>query len=157
MFSETQRFGLEGEMNVKRWLEEKGYDVHMPADFNRVGCDLVINLGDRAIPVEVKTANKTYRKNKLSDGRITMLERWQWCLHPTNHSEDTVLILVAQDDSGEFPFILPADSLGQRRQVQITRHPLDYRGYLKPYLENTQVIEYLAAKEYKNGGPLLIQ
>lgn len=143
MFSQQQLTGLNGERWVAEQLADRGYKVRVPGDFDHPGCDLFAN----ALCLEVKFANPTQRK---VDGRWH--DRWQFHIHPATHAMqgDWAAVLVAEDRQGKkYPFIIPHGAIGERRHLQITSHPVQYRGWMARFLYRWDVIDYLAGKHYR--------
>jgi hypothetical protein len=144
--SSTQRTGLAGEAYAAELLQERGYSVTVPADFNLPNTDLLIN----GLPVEVKLALPTLRRPQPGYTRI----RWQFNLGnvPT---DDRVYLIIAQDAAGErWPYIVPSAVLINRPHIQLTSHPTQYRGFIAPFLHAWTVIDYLLTRQYQNAGQI---
>lgn len=155
-FSQTQAIGHEGEKWAYNALVKHGYEPQWMACFEHAGCDMKV----RDLPIEVKLANPTKRKRKRYNRTgleiVTWYDRWQWLVSATSHNqEDWILLLIVNDRAGDrYPYIVPGGMVLNRRHIQITSHPTQYNGWLSPWLNNWQVIDYLADKVYQNGGPL---
>lgn len=144
--SNRQRIGFEGELWAYDQLVKRGLRPKMLANFYQENCDLRVGR----IPIEVKTANPTWRKSP----RGTWLPRWQFSISTTaaEMANDWVLILIARDHNGcSYPYILPGQSILDRRHIQITSHPTKFRGWLSYWLNRWSVIQYLDKKVYKTG------
>lgn len=150
--SRDQRIGQAAQEWAIVKLQQQGYDV-LAADFHNEGFDLQVDH----LPIEIKFAHPTQRYRINTSGFKVGYDRWQWNIHDTSHNinRDWCLILIAQDyDMVRFPFILPGGLVGNRNQIQITRHPNLYRGWLKPWLNRWEIITYLLDGTYQDGGPL---
>lgn len=154
-FSRNQRTGLNGEQWLVDKLTDMGYDVKFDPDFYREGYDCLVN----GLPTEIKTANPTRRKRKWKN-RIGVVfenwyDRWQFHIHPTSHRlTDWLLILIADDGQQKYVYIVPGGVVLDRTHIQITSHPTKYNGWLAQFLNQWQMIDYLANGVYRNGGPL---
>jgi hypothetical protein len=142
--------GLNGEAWVMEQLRKRGYAPTIPK--YHAPYDLVVDN----VPIEVKTARPTKR---VKDGRT--YTRWQWHIHPTTYDAiqgDWVLILIAQDSTGHrHPYIVPGGIAEPRNQLQITRHPDEFTGWLSAWLNKWDVIDYLSQQIYEKNGPLFQQ
>lgn len=158
-FSQTQIIGFNGEQWVLDQLAARGYDVRFDPDFRNEGYDLVVN----GLPTEVKFAHPTKRKrttiNRAGVVNELWYDRWQWHIHPTSHRlTDWLLILVAEDrQEDKYPFIVPGGVVLDRVHIQLTSHPTKYNGWLAQFLNQWQMIDYLANGVYRNGGPLFYE
>lgn len=154
--SQTQQIGWNGEQWAIDQLAARGYEVKFDPDFCNEGYDLVVN----GLPTEIKFAHRTKRKrrhvNRAGVVFDNWYDRWQWCIHPTSHRlTDWLLILVAEDRrKGKYPYIVPGGVVLDRTHIQITSHPTKYKGWLAQFLNQWEMIDYLANGVYRNGGPL---
>jgi len=147
-----QNFGVAGERWVYNKAKSLGYTVKWINNFNEPCHDLTIN----GLPVEVKTANKTYRLRTLSTGSIKQYQRWQWHISDTadKHKGDYGLVLLAKDRGEFYPFILPGSAVNDRPHLQLTSHPLVYSGWMSQWLNRWEILTYLANGIYQDNGPM---
>lgn len=151
MFSENQKIGLFGERIAYQELTRRGFQVELRNSFNAKNTDMRVN----GIPAEVKFANPTRR---YSQGRV--YTRWQWRVSRTagDMLQDWILILIAKDSRyNTFYYIMPGDIIGYRDHLQLTSHPDVYRGWLSPWRNRWDIIDYLKRQIYLDNGPLFDQ
>lgn len=144
--SNRQRVGFEGELWAYEQLEKRGYLVTMATHCFEQNCDLRVGK----LPIEVKVANQTWRKSPQG----AWFPRWQFSISTTasQMQADWVLILIARDKKGCcYPYILPGQSILNRRHLQITSHPTKFRGWLSHWFNNWSIVEYLEKKVYRDG------
>jgi hypothetical protein len=147
--SPEQLTGLRAQRWVEAQLKKQGLPV-LATGWNTQSCDILV--GD--LPIEVKTANATYRRR----GELKY-RRWQWRIHETQkyHHREWALILIAEYQGQPWPFIMPGSLVNLRPHLQITSTPLAYSGWMASWLNRWDVIEYLLNGTYKDGGPLIAQ
>jgi len=154
-YSRSQAVGYRAEQWIGEQLEARGYHVKFDPDWFNKGFDLTIN----GIPCEVKFANRTDRFYRNQAGLQVVYPRWQFCICPTSHhmQNDWLLILIAQAGYERYIYIVPGALVNNRTHIQLTQHPLKYRGWIAQYLNRFELIDYLANKVYQNGGPLFTE
>jgi hypothetical protein len=139
-FSPRQALGLAAEHWALGQLQARGYSAALVSDWL---ADTDIFL-EGCCPVEVKTARATWQR---AGRRRVWRQRWQWDLARLPQGVDSLVILIAEDDSGRpWVFVLPSWLLWGRRTIQITSRPDRYRGWLSPYLEAWPIVEQVLAE-----------
>lgn len=147
MMSPNQITGFNAEAWTFNQLHRLNYEVSFPPDWKRFGYDLKVG----SLPIEVKVANVTTRRNKY--------RRWQWHIHPTTFqmAGDYALVLIAIYNGEFWPYIIPGSMVNDRTHIQLTSPPPVYAGWLAPFLNRWEIIDYLNNGVYRNGGPLFWQ
>jgi len=151
LFSPDQKLGNLGEAWVFDQLRQRGHAVQRNTDFANAGYDM--RIGE--LQIEVKYARQSYRM-RWRRGEPVRVPRWQWLVHTTSqqNGHNWVLILVAEDVQGHlYPYILPGNLVIPRQHLQLTSHPIVYRGWLNDWKDEWSVIPYLAQKIYAQNGP----
>lgn len=118
--SPRQRVGFRAEW----WALEQIANRSFPAEFNQSytgDYDILIN---NILRCEVKFSHQIIRKVRPGLYRPC----WQFDIR-TKIDRDMLFILICEDKAGQwYPFIVPSWYLFLRCKVQITSHPLVYRG-----------------------------
>ncbi len=131
--SKTQLFGAEVEAWVLDKLIVMGYTARPHPHWVDQFDILITGPGPFSLLVEVKAARQTWRKVREGYYR----PRWQFDTADLVRA-DHIIVLVAQDNKGgRHPFVCPSWLLWQRRQVQLTSHPVAYaqgRGMFASFL-----------------------
>lgn len=151
--SPNQITGQKWEMYAAQQLRARGYKVKMHPDFNQPSHDLTTN----GLVTEVKYASATYRRYTLKSGQVVKYPRWQWRFSPVRRDEDWIVVLIANDGDRLFHFIVPGQLINDRLHIQITSHPGLYTGWLSNWLEQWELVHFLAEKLYKGKGTLTYQ
>ena len=142
--SRTQTIGNIGEQWAYDQLTKRGYDVIAVPDYFKGCADLKIGT----LPVEVKYSRISYRSKRLVSGKRRWYKRWQWNVSELD-SADRVLFLIAEDKAGiRHPFIMPGAIMADRQQFEISRHPTEYKGFVKGYLNRWETVDLLLAQSY---------
>ncbi|MCB0208024.1 MAG: hypothetical protein KDJ52_01765 [Anaerolineae bacterium] len=151
MMSPEQETGLIGERWVIKELRRRGYKPEIDPDFFTKNCDLRVN----GLPIEVKYARPTTRKQISTSGNAIYLTRWQWSISATaaEMRGEWVCILLAQTAKKIVPYVVPGSQIGERSHIQITSHPDKYKGWLNRYRNAWDVIDYLSQSTYLDDGP----
>ena len=145
--SPKQKRGLFAEQWVYEELTARGYDVTMPPDFQRECCDLIVN---GQTPVEVKWSAQNSRKRRNKAGDWLTYPKWSWDTGKICQDEG-LLILIAEDNLNiRYPYIMPMSLMHGRSSFEINSHPTAYRGVIKPFLDNWDVVKLVTGQEYKN-------
>lgn len=135
---------------VANKLSKMGYDISIPPDFNAKGCDIWVHRPDNAyrLCVEVKFSRQGKIKRKYP--------RWQWDVSAID-DKDRVLILIAEDDQGDwFCFVLPGHLMAHRTVWQINSHPTKYQGCIALFLENWETVDFMLNKRYVDPNQLAL-
>lgn len=145
--SPNQLTGFAAERWAFEQLVKHGYSPKYPPSWGHKNCDLIVNQ----LPIEVKVANRTTRRSKY--------HRWQWHVAPTAQEMkgEWALILLANYQGQLWPYVLPGSIVDDRPHIQITSAPPHYNGWLSPWMNRWEVIQYLSDGVYRNGGPLFWQ
>ncbi len=107
-------------------IRQQGYRVS-----HGVSGKLWVTDGQRVAQVEAKLA----RHGRDQRGR----DRYQAAIY--NHAAD-VLIFIARNEEGDYPFIIPMSDITPRRNISIwSRNPEDYSGQWAPYLNDWERLE----------------
>jgi len=135
-----QRIGLEAEQWLAELLTAQGHQVSLVSDFF-AEIDLLL-YADVPLPIEVKLARQTFRRVK---GK--RYARWQFNIGRLPQNVESIVCLIADINGERFTYVVPSWYLWDRQQVQLTSHPVKYRGWLFEFLERWQTIdEVLAAR-----------
>lgn len=140
--SPNQQTGLKWEMYIARQLKARGYAVKMGRNFTEKSVDMRAN----GLPIEVKFANPTWRKQGEKSYR-----RWQWHIADTRHlyaGKDWALVLIAAADGKLFHYVVPGGLAVSRPHIQITSHPAMYAGWVSDWHEQWEVIHFLSQRLY---------
>lgn len=148
--SASQKYGLKVEQWVIERLIEKGYSPKVPTDFSQTACDAWIN----GLCVEIKGAKRTKRTRVLKSGEVKVYYRYQWSISPCHKAEYALILVADTPGRKRICFVMPGSQVGERTHLQITSHPLKYKGWLAQYLEAWYLIDYLATQVYHNHGPM---
>jgi len=130
-----------GEEMVYNELCARGYAVEYD-----VPADLLVN----GVPVEVKTAHVSNYRSERGDG-------YQFCIWREGHCkvQAPVIVLVCLTDSGATFFVVPSDSIGNRRKIVISHpEPEKYRGKWMCFLEKWDVIAMMVNAQSSYRPPL---
>jgi len=123
-----------GQIAAERWFQQSGFQVISRNEPWQPGHDLVIATGDgQQLRVEVKTA----RRGK--DG-------YQFILYKkgkTSIANADLVMLIAVGDSGKsYTFLIPAGHIRHLKKIDITSHPLKYRGKYARYLQPANSLKW---------------
>jgi len=148
----SENSGSLGEQWVYDQLRSRGHTVRRNTDTAH-GCGHNMTIGD--LTIEYRFARQSYRV-RYRRGEAVRVPRWQWLIG----GGCDVVILVAEDTrpdqssaGGLYAYILPGSLVSPRQHLQLTSHPIVYRGWLNDWLNEWSVIPYLVQKIYAKNGP----
>lgn len=89
------------------------------------------------------------RERRRVSKRNGEVSHYPWWQVDTNELDNVnIVIFICYDDKfRQYPFIIPPNVFEGRSSLAITSHPLEYKGYLSPFLYNWRVIDLMLEKE----------
>lgn len=142
LFTSNQLFGNVGEELALAYLQAIGYHARLVSRYS----DKLDIICEGVLGVHVKISRPLSQYTKPGHFRTY----WHFNVSNVPDNVDSLIMLICQDSKKDYwYYLVPSWLIWQRMTVNITSHPLRYRGRLREFRDNRHIVAELIRRRMK--------